>query len=837
MSDAAGTSSSQLDAAVRQAGETGLLSLTQASLETVPPPVLHLGSRLTLLNLSRNQLQDLPASLAVDLPALETLVLAWNRFALFPPPVADLRRLRVLDLSFNKLETLPEAVARLGNLEELLVSDNELEALPDGIARLGKLKSLNLRYNEVRALPNVMCTMENLRDVNLNGNPVESPPMDVVYEGVAAIREYLALKHQGKRVPKKRVTSRTAIAGPSRSPGLNLELKELRTSADSLRQLIREARLISPESKSRRERPNSGRRERPVSGRRESPVGRATSAPDVLSMAPSSNKYYAPPPATGGMRVSTNKYFAPGEADTGAAMSPPAKSPTTPRPPTSPMRSKFYSPRDETRPPTSPGRVSGKPGAMSPTRNKYVAPNDDGPLPDPGQRALKRQSPRRVADNKFFAPTPADGGDVGPPPARTGGKYYAVEPSDGPDADGPVKPTSITERAAQLRAPPRAHQKHFAPTEDAADAQLRNIPGPRSVAEMYWSPAVAAGEEPRAPEDGRQYLDARAVDDLPERPLKSNASGIARQVVEPTVFEPSYAPTQQRTVTNKYFSRDEEDNSPAAIAARKRAQQAAARPATYQRRGGDAGGAGPSRTTRPFGIRQTTSSPGLLGPSAVELESDDSDEDIDFARDMSIVHEMLRNRGRVPAGRRPEWSRSGPSRTASGTDLAPRLEEFVSEEARRRKRVLQKRRGGRRGAPADIDADLEEERRGGGLRVAKSAAASGSRPAVVGAGDGEELPPRPTTPKHFICPITQHTMEYPVVAADGHTYEEESIRKWLRTNQKSPMTGLAMKNDEVTPNFLLRSMIADFHASRQEWDAKAAARATAARSKGKERIY
>lgn len=66
-------------------------------------------------------------------------------------------------------------------------------------------------------------------------------------------------------------------------------------------------------------------------------------------------------------------------------------------------------------------------------------------------------------------------------------------------------------------------------------------------------------------------------------------------------------------------------------------------------------------------------------------------------------------------------------------------------------------------------------------------------------------------PSYFICPIFQETMQDPVVAADGFTYEAEALRGWLDSgHETSPMTNLALSNTNLVPNHALRSAI-------QEW--------------------
>jgi len=44
----------------------------------------------------------------------------------------------------------------------------------------------------------------------------------------------------------------------------------------------------------------------------------------------------------------------------------------------------------------------------------------------------------------------------------------------------------------------------------------------------------------------------------------------------------------------------------------------------------------------------------------------------------------------------------------------------------------------------------------------------------------------------FLCPITNQIMYSPVMAEDGHMYEEEAIKKWFLTKESSPKTNLPM---------------------------------------------
>merc|ERR1711977_810391 len=65
-------------------------------------------------------------------------------------------------------------------------------------------------------------------------------------------------------------------------------------------------------------------------------------------------------------------------------------------------------------------------------------------------------------------------------------------------------------------------------------------------------------------------------------------------------------------------------------------------------------------------------------------------------------------------------------------------------------------------------------------------------------------------PSAFFCPITKEVMKYPVIAADGHTYEREAIKKWLHEHKTSPTTNLVLRHTHVIPNHSLKSAIQEY---------------------------
>ncbi|XP_035531878.1 WD repeat, SAM and U-box domain-containing protein 1-like [Morone saxatilis] len=69
-------------------------------------------------------------------------------------------------------------------------------------------------------------------------------------------------------------------------------------------------------------------------------------------------------------------------------------------------------------------------------------------------------------------------------------------------------------------------------------------------------------------------------------------------------------------------------------------------------------------------------------------------------------------------------------------------------------------------------------------------------------------------PDEFLCPITRELMKDPVIAADGYSYERESIENWIRGKSKtSPMTNLPLQTTLLTPNRSLKTAITRWKSS------------------------
>ncbi|MQL93030.1 hypothetical protein Taro_025658 [Colocasia esculenta] len=72
-------------------------------------------------------------------------------------------------------------------------------------------------------------------------------------------------------------------------------------------------------------------------------------------------------------------------------------------------------------------------------------------------------------------------------------------------------------------------------------------------------------------------------------------------------------------------------------------------------------------------------------------------------------------------------------------------------------------------------------------------------------------PKSPVIPDDFRCPISLELMKDPVIVATGQTYERGYIEKWLEAGHDTcPKTQQTLSNKSLTPNYVLRSLIAQW---------------------------
>ena len=167
--------------------------LTHLGLTTFPRELFALADTLELLDLSGNQLHELPH----DLPRLHRLRILFasqNPFTELPAvlgrmpqlnmvgfkacritsvPAESLpSRLRWLILTDNAIAQLPDALGQRPRLQKLMLSCNQLDALPASLAHSPQLELLRLAGNRFQAMPAALHPLPRLAWPALAGNPL-----------------------------------------------------------------------------------------------------------------------------------------------------------------------------------------------------------------------------------------------------------------------------------------------------------------------------------------------------------------------------------------------------------------------------------------------------------------------------------------------------------------------------------------------------------------------------------------------------------------------------------------------------------------------------------------
>jgi len=149
------------------------------------------------LDASYNDLTFLPTNIGYELSNLQKLSVQLNKLRSLPTSVCEMTSLRFLDAHFNELRGVPYAIGKLANLESLDLSSNfsDLNELPSTFGDLNNLKELDLSNNQIHALPDRFGRLDKLIKLNLDQNPLTVPPMEIVNQGVEAVKDFMGKRY------------------------------------------------------------------------------------------------------------------------------------------------------------------------------------------------------------------------------------------------------------------------------------------------------------------------------------------------------------------------------------------------------------------------------------------------------------------------------------------------------------------------------------------------------------------------------------------------------------------------------------------------------------------
>lgn len=146
----------------------------RAGLRELPDEIYTLADTLEVLDLSGNELSDLPGDLT-RLHRLKVIFCSNNRFTRLPEVLGRCQALEMVGFKANQISDLP-AAALPPQLRWLTLTDNRISALPDELGCRPRLQKLMLAGNRLRALPASMAACERLELLRISANAFDALP-------------------------------------------------------------------------------------------------------------------------------------------------------------------------------------------------------------------------------------------------------------------------------------------------------------------------------------------------------------------------------------------------------------------------------------------------------------------------------------------------------------------------------------------------------------------------------------------------------------------------------------------------------------------------------------
>lgn len=174
------------------------------------------------LSLHSFNLEEWPSKL-FELETLETLYISKNLLSHIPEDIVKLKNLKYLNISNNLIYKIPSFINELPSLTELFLTSNKIKDFPIELFLCKKLKTIGLSSNQIEYLPTNFNENSTIRTIFLGGNNIkllpkefvqhlklhvldlsdnslDSPPIEIVNQGVPAIRNYFHSINEAKEI-------------------------------------------------------------------------------------------------------------------------------------------------------------------------------------------------------------------------------------------------------------------------------------------------------------------------------------------------------------------------------------------------------------------------------------------------------------------------------------------------------------------------------------------------------------------------------------------------------------------------------------------------------------
>ncbi|KAL1311540.1 hypothetical protein AAFC00_001660 [Neodothiora populina] len=153
------------------------IDLSGRDLITIPITLYQKATELISLNLSKNLSLDIPKDFIQSCTNLREIKYTSNEAWRLPPGISLASKLTMLDVSNNRLEQMQHAdLHKLHNLISLKLSNNKLTSLPAYFGCYQALRSLNLASNFLDEFPDFLCELKTLVDLDISFNSISALP-------------------------------------------------------------------------------------------------------------------------------------------------------------------------------------------------------------------------------------------------------------------------------------------------------------------------------------------------------------------------------------------------------------------------------------------------------------------------------------------------------------------------------------------------------------------------------------------------------------------------------------------------------------------------------------
>lgn len=170
-----GYSSLEKDPGFNKSQKLTNVDLSGHNLITMPIQLYHKCGEIVALNLSRNISMDIPKDFIQQCTSLKELKFCSNEASRLPPSFSLASKLIIMDISNNRLDQLDHAqLERLESLSALSAANNRLSDLPSSFINLKSLRRLIMSSNSLDKLPEAVLGMEALTDLDISFNQISN---------------------------------------------------------------------------------------------------------------------------------------------------------------------------------------------------------------------------------------------------------------------------------------------------------------------------------------------------------------------------------------------------------------------------------------------------------------------------------------------------------------------------------------------------------------------------------------------------------------------------------------------------------------------------------------